>query len=235
MKKIAVLLLCLAATISVSAQKSKKVKAEGPVVTKERSMNDFTSIEVSAGLDVYLTQGNGISVTVETEENLHEYVKTEVKDGTLHVYKKVSFKDSKTHKVHVTMGKIETIHASSAGDVLGENTIEAGELYLNASSAGDIKLDLKAKKVIAECSSAGDIILSGKAVVLKGTASSAGDLKAGKLEVKEAEVISSSSANITVRVSDKLRAIASSVGDITYYGNPKLDKTVSSLGSVKKK
>jgi len=235
MKKIAILLLCLAATISVSAQRTRIVKAKGPVVTKERSVGEFTGIKVSTGIDVYLTQGSNTSLSVEAAENLHEYIKTEVRDGILHVFKKVRFVDSKVHKAHVTMNQIESLGTSSAGDIFGENTIKVGELKLSASSSGDIKVDVDADKIFVDCSSSGDIVLSGKADYLKASASSSGDLKAGELKVKEAKVRSSSSADITVNVSETLIASASSSGDIRYYGDPKLEKHVSSSGSVKRK
>ena len=235
MKRIAILLLCVAATISVSAQRTKSIKAEGPVVTKERSVGEFTGIKVSTGIDVYLTQGSNTSLSVEAAENLHEYIKTEVRDGILHVFKKVRFINSKVHKAYVTMSQIESLRTSSAGDIFGENTIKAGELKLNASSSGDIKVDVNVDKIFVDCSSSGDIVLSGKADYLKASASSSGDLKAGELKVKEAKVRSSSSADITVNVSETLIASASSSGDIRYYGDPKLEKHVSSSGSVKRK
>lgn len=136
MKRIAILLLCVAATVSVSAQRLKTVKARGPVGTEERSVKKFTGIKVSAGIDVYLTQGSNMSLSVETEENLHEYIKTEVKNGVLHVFKKVRFVDSKVHKAYVTMNQIKLLKASSSGDIIVSVT---DALYARASSSGDIR------------------------------------------------------------------------------------------------
>lgn len=234
MKKLSVLLLGVALSLSVSAQKAKTIYAEGPVVKTERTGENFTSIEVSSGIDVYLTQGNTFNITIEAEKNLHEYIQTEIKDGVLKVFTKVNIRKSKVKKVHVTMKKVKELTCNSAGDIYGQTTIEADELHLNTNSAGDITLKVKANSIIADCSSAGDITLSGKADFLEGNASSAGDLDALDLLVRKARVSASSAGSIRVNVSEELHASASSTGDIRYKGNPEVEKKVSSLGSIKK-
>lgn len=235
MKKFTFLIILLAATMTVSAQNRKKITATGPVVTNERNVDGFSGINVSTGIDVYLTQGNTTKVSLETEENLHEHILTEVKNNVLHVYTKMNIKGSKIKKVHVTMSEVTSLKASSAGDIYGETVIKAGELKLKASSAGDIKLIVQAKSITADCSSAGDIQLSGSADYLDCSTSSAGDLLAKDLKVNEAKVSASSSGDVIVNVSDKLYARASSSGDVRYYGNPQVDAKSSSAGSVKRK
>lgn len=235
MKKLVIIVLCTLVSISVSAQIRKTVKADGPVRTKEIRVGDFTGISTSGGIDVYLTQGNGSKVSLETEENLHEYIKIEVKGDVLHIYSKVNIKNSKVKKVHVTMDEVNSLKASSAGDIFGETVIKSEDLKLSASSAGDIKLEVMVKSIDASCSSSGDIHLSGRANFLKSNSSSSGDLMASDLKVKEAKVSASSSGDVFVNVSDKLYARASSSGDVRYYGDPEVDAKSSSSGSVKKK
>ena len=57
------------------------------VVSQQRSIsNDFESIKVSQGLNLYITQSNDVSLSVEADENLHELIMTEVENGTLRIY-----------------------------------------------------------------------------------------------------------------------------------------------------
>lgn len=236
MKKTIIILLCAAITMSFTQDKKKKtVKAEGPVVKKELSVDGFNGVSTSCAIDVYLTQGNGFSLTIEAEENLHEHIKAEVKDNVLKLYTKANIKNSKGMKAYVSMEDITSLKASSAGDIHSESAIKADEIKLSASSAGDIKLKLNANKVYAQSSSAGDIKLSGRADYLKASASSSGDLMAADFEVKEAKVSASSSGDVVVNVTDKLYASASSTGDVKYLGDPDVEKKTSSAGSVKKK
>lgn len=217
-----------------NAQMWESVRGNGDVVSKERKTGSFTGIKVSSGIDVYLKQGNNISVEVEADENLHEYILTEVKGDVLHVYvDRVNIRQAERKRVYVTMDEIESISTSSAGDVTGETPIKAENLELSASSAGNITLDVTADEIEVDISSSGDITLSGEARLLDASLSSAGDLNAFKLNVREAEVSASSAGDADVSVSEKLTARSSSAGDINYMGNPKyVDAHSSSAGSI---
>ena len=235
MKKLSILFLCMAVTLSVSAQRTKTIVAEGQIVTQERTATNFNGIDASSAINVYLTQGNDFSISVEAQENLHEYIRTEVQDNVLKVYTKVNIKKHKPMNVYVTMKEVKVLKCSSAGDIIGKDVIKANEIDLETSSAGDIDIEVTAKKIMVDCSSAGDIHLVGKADYLRASVSSAGDLKAIDLVVNEADVSASSAGSIYVNVTDRLNATSSSTGDIRYTGNPEVQKRTSSLGSVKKK
>ncbi|OFX37162.1 MAG: hypothetical protein A2X05_16055 [Bacteroidetes bacterium GWE2_41_25] len=223
-------------TLSSQAQNRKTVYGNKKVVSKEREAGSFDGLRVSSGIDVYLKQGNKEAITVETDENLQEYILTEIDGGVLRVYTEVNIRDSKEKKVYVTMKDIRSIKASSAGDVIGESIIKSDELELSASSAGDIKLEVYARKLDVNISSSGDMTLSGEADVLEADMSSAGDLKAYNLKVREADISASSAGDADVNVTERLRARSSSAGDINYTGNPRyIDANSSSAGSVHKR
>lgn len=228
------------AILSISActhgQIRKTVYGNNKVVTKERNAENFTGVRVSTGIDVYLKQGNNETISVEADENLHEYILTEVRDGVLHVYTEVNIRKAERKRVYVTMKEVNSVRTSSAGDVIGETPIKCDKLKLSASSAGNIKLDVNAKEIEADISSSGDITLTGEADMLKADLSSAGDLNAFDLKVREADISASSAGNADINVSEKITARASSAGDINYQGNPKyVDAHSSSAGGVHKR
>lgn len=228
------------AILSISActhgQIRKTVYGNNKVVTKERNAENFTGVRVSTGIDVYLKQGNNEAISVEADENLHEYILTEVRDGVLHVYTEVNIRKAERKRVYVTMKEVTSVRTSSAGDVIGETPIKCDKLKLSASSAGNIKLDVNAKEIEADISSSGDITLTGEADMLKADLSSAGDLNAYDLKVREADISASSAGNADINVSEKITARASSAGDINYQGNPKyVDAHSSSAGGVHKR
>ena len=67
------------------------VNGNGNVVTNDRtSQEDFTKIKVSSGLDLYITQGSNKEVILEADENLHDIIFTEVRDGELRIYSEKS-------------------------------------------------------------------------------------------------------------------------------------------------
>jgi hypothetical protein len=236
LKYLMILVLCLGISGCINGQIRKTVYGNKKVVKKERITESFTGIKVSSGIDVYLSQGDKISVNVEADENLHEYIKTEVKNGTLDVYTDASIRDAEKKRVIVTMKEITYLSCTSAGDLFGETSVKTENLRLNCSSAGDIKLEIYVKDVDIDISSSGDITLTGEGEKLNADLSSAGNLNAYEFKVKEADISVSSAGGADIFVSEKLRADASSAGDVNYKGDPKnVDAHSSSAGGVHKK
>jgi hypothetical protein len=230
------IIIILALTSCVQGQVWKSVSGHGNVVTKERNVDSFTGIKVSSGIDVLLKQGDDETVSVEADENLHEYILTEVRNGVLNVYSEVNIRNADRKRVHVTIKDVKSIRTTSAGDIIGEGTINSNRLELSASSAGNIKLDIKANEVSVDISSSGDISLTGETDNLKADLSSAGDLNAYELKTKEADLSVSSAGDADVNVSEKLYARASSAGDINYKGDPRnVDAHSSSAGGIHKR
>ena len=238
LKFLSVIILCLALTACVNGQLGKIVRGNGDVVTKERPAGSFTSVKVSTGIDLYLTQGDNMSITVEADENLHEYILTEIRGDELYIRHKdnVNVREAERERVYVTMKDVKSLTTSSAGDIVGQTPIKTDNLELDASSAGDIKIEVYANNIKLDGSSSGDITLTGETDILEADLSSAGDLYAYNLEAREADVSASSAGDADVFVTEKLTARASSAGDVNYKGDPKyIDAHSSSAGGIHKK
>ncbi len=229
-----IIIICISAC--VNGQIWKTVYGNGKVVTKERHADHFTGVSVSTGIDVYLKQGDNEAISVEADENLQEYIITEVKEGVLRIHTDANIREAERKRVYVTMKEINTLKTSSAGDIIGDTPVKTDKLELSASSAGDIKLEVHAKEIEADLSSSGDMNLTGEADMLKADLSSAGDLNAFDLKVREADISASSAGDADINVSEKITARASSAGDINYMGDPKyVDAHSSSAGGVHKR
>lgn len=86
MKKTTVLILgFLLAITTVNAQwwGGNKVKGNRNVVTDERKTPDYDQVDVAGALDVELFSGSEGNITIKAEENLLEYIITEVKENRL--------------------------------------------------------------------------------------------------------------------------------------------------------
>ena len=237
LKLVLIPLLCVATVACADAQWKTRVTGNGDVQKEERKTTEFTGVRTSSAIDVYLSQGKGHRIVVEADENLLEYIVTEVKDDVLRVYPDdVNIRRAERMRVYVTMENVEYISTSSAGDVIGETPVKTETLKISASSSGDVKLEVYAKELFLKTSSAGDITLKGTADYVKASTSSAGDIKAYDLKVREADLSSSSAGDIKITVTERLKARASSAGDIHFYGNPKhVDAKSSSGGDVVRK
>ncbi len=212
------------------------VLGNGNVIEEERDLADFDRLKVSSGIDVIIKQGSNVSLLVEADENLLEVIKTEVVDNTLKIYTSKNIRKSKSKQVYLVYENLNSIKVSSSGDVRGENTLETENLRIDLSSAGDLRLDLKADELDCNISSAGDARLSGEVNSLTADLSSAGDLYAYELIANKVYVSCSSAGDARVFAKEELKARSSSAGSIYYMGDvDQIDSRTSSAGSVVRK
>ncbi len=241
MKKIITLTLALTALTMVSAQ-WKKVKGNGKVVTIERSTADYNQVAVAGWFDVELVDGDEGSLKIRGEENLLEYIKTEVKDDKLviKVKKGVNLKPSSWGSdggilVTVPVESISSVSLSGSGDVVSKTVLKADSFETKLSGSGDVSIKVEADEVVASLSGSGDVDLSGSAGNFVVKVSGSGDVKAFDLSANTVEATISGSADVKVTAKEMLYARVSGSGDIEYRGNPtKIDSKASGSGEISK-
>jgi len=145
------LIILTAAGCVVNIQDS--VTGNGKVVSQTRTAPEFTGIKVGSGIDVFLTQGESQSVIVEADENLQEWIRTEVNGSVLNIYTEKSIRLAKTKKVTITCKTLDNIEVSSAGDVTSLNQFKTDKLDISMSSAGDLKFEVDANEINVSISS----------------------------------------------------------------------------------
>jgi len=237
MKKLITLSLVLCSLVT-TAQWGKRVKGNGKTVTIKRSVGDYDAVTVAGWFDVKLVNGNEGELTLKGEENLLDYIKTEVKDGKLVIKTKkgVNLKPSNWNSgiyITVPVESIEMVALSGSGDVIGETKIKADDFKTKVSGSGDISLAVEANTVEARLSGSGDINLSGKANDLDVRVSGSGDIKAYDLVAEFVTAQITGSADIKITANQMLKAKVTGSGDISYKGNPKkIDTKTTGSGDI---
>ena len=240
MKKVVTLTLALIIAAATNAQWGKRIKGNGNVTTIERSVGEYDGVSVSGWFDVTLVDGQEGELTLRGEENLLEYIKTEVENGKLviKVRKGVNLKPSSWGKdggiyVTVPVERISSVTLSGSGDIVGKKTLKSGNFKTSMSGSGDITLDVDTEMMEASMSGSGDMNLSGRADSFEARISGSGDIKAYELEAENVYAQVSGSADIKVTVNGELKARVSGSGDIHYRGNPtKIDSKSSGSGDI---
>lgn len=212
------------------------VRGNGNVTEEVRSLDDFDEIEVSRGMNVYITYGSPAKVVVVADSNLHDEIVTDVDGDVLKVYVNANIREAKEKKVMITLDKLTVLETSSGSNVYSQGPFTAKHIELSASSGSNITMEFNAETLGAKCSSGSNIILSGVSRESELQASSGANLKAEGLKSDMCRMKASSGANVFASVLNQLDAKASSGGNIIYYGNPgttNIDK--SSGGNVSQK
>jgi hypothetical protein len=234
--KIMALVLLIAFTGSCYINTVNTITGNRNVIKQDRQVADFNKIKVATGIDVVITQGNNESLTVEADENLHEWIKTEISDSTLKIYCEKTIRSAEKKVIYLGYKTLRSIDISSAGDVTATNTLVGDALEIDMSSAGNLSLALETGRLDINISSAGNATLSGKTGYFMADLSSAGDLNAFELEAEVGDISVSSAGSARVFITGEASFQSSSAGDIDYKGEPRIKSmNSSSAGSINKK
>ena len=86
MKKVGLILLGILMAGVVSAG-VKKIKGTGYLVVHDRQAEQpFTRVSVQQSITLYISQGKTEGITVEADDNIIPYIKTEIKNGQLNIF-----------------------------------------------------------------------------------------------------------------------------------------------------
>ena len=207
----------------------------GNIVSEIRNAGSFKEVHASGAVNVHLKKGPQTSVTVEADDNIIKYVETNVRDNSLNIrIRQLTSLRNVTINIYVTAPDLHTIIGSAGAEIDSKDEVSSFDrITVKASSASEITLNLDAPVIDLEASSAAKINVSGRTRDLKAEGSSAAGIHAFGLQAENVDASASSSADIDVFASIKLKGHASSAGSVNYKGGaPKVEKEESSSGSV---
>ncbi len=192
------------------------VKGSGNVQTEKRSVADFNAIEAGGIFDVEVIAQKEFSVEVEADDNLLQFIKTEVEGETLRLSTEKSISTKSRIRVRISAPNIENLKVSGASK-LSLTNLKNDSLKVDASGASKIKVDGETGNLEVE--------LSG-----------ASRLDAENLKSENVNVDGSGASRASVNVAGDLKADLSGASKVTYTGNPRnLEKSTSGASSVRGK
>lgn len=216
------------------AQKNKR--GNGNIVTIERTTSDYDGVKCAGFMDFILVKGQEGQILIEGDENLLEYIITEVKNNQLIVKtkNKINLKPTNRNGIKITIPfqDISSASLSGSGDLINKDKIIATNFNVTLSGSGDVVIDLRATSVKGALSGSGDLTIKGSTNNLEAKVSGSGDFHGFNLEANNAEVSIAGSGDVKVVSNKSLKARVAGSGDIVYKGNPIVDSKVSGSGSI---
>ena len=233
------IIACLLFASTSCAQWGKSIKGNGNMTTVTRTTSDYDGVKCAGSFDFVLVEGTEGNITIEGEENLIEYIITEIQNGALVVKVKndVNLKTSRNKSIKITIPfkEIENVSLAGSGDLWNDNVLASDNLDISLTGSGDIILNIKASKTKASITGSGDVTLKGTSNKLEASVTGSGDFYGFDLEVNDTDVSVTGSGDAKVVCNENLKARVTGSGDIMYKGNPKTEDTkVAGSGSIKK-
>ena len=177
------------------------LKGSGVAKSEKRTVGNFRGLNVSGAFQVEVACQKEASLEITADDNLLKHIKTEVRDGILHIETdgaQLNFKDFP--RAVITAPDLEDFNISGATRVKVAN-MKSGDVNVNLSGASQLAAAGTAQALVADVSGASR--LDGK------------DLQAAKVDVK-----ASGASKADVYASADLKAEASGASAVHYYGSP---------------
>ena len=188
-------------------------RGSGHMASDVRAVEAFHAVEVGGVFQVEITVGKEHSVEVEADDNLLQYIKTEVRRGVLEIETTQRIKTQNPIRVRVTAQDIDDLEVSGAASVT-LNGIKNEGLEIDSSGASKITVTGQTAKFIVDVSGATKVDGDG-------------------LVSENATVEASGASHVKVNVLGNLRADTSGASSVVYSGTPKdIVKKTSGASSV---
>lgn len=236
MKKILAILCILVAITSCKANSSTSTKGNKKITSVEKSITSYSEISVSGSCDVIYEQKANQKpyLRIETDDNLQQYVKAEVKNGVLLISMDGGNVQPSKFTAYTNSESLSKVRITGSGNVILKNEVKSPSLNVSIAGSGDFSTEkLQSDDLNISIAGSGDAQLKGNATNSQISISGSGDVDAGNLATKNTTCTIQGSGNAKVYATDELTAKVSGSGDIQYKGSPKkLNKTVRGSGSI---
>jgi hypothetical protein len=225
-------------TGAISAQKTiRDANAQN-----RNGLKNFHAVQVSSGIDLYLTQSSEEAVAVSASSNEYrDKIITEVVDGVLKIYYEKnnswnwgSNSSNKKLKAYVSVKNLDKLSASGGSDVAFESVIKSDKLNISISGGSDLKGEVACDDLSLTASGGSDADLKGKVSKARISASGGSDVGGYGLITDICNVISSGGSDVYITVNKEMDANASGGSDIHYKGNATVRTSKSGSSDIRK-
>ncbi len=231
------------------------IEGDGIVELENRRVTSFDQLENSTSFDVIYKQADTFGITISAEQNIMNYIETNVYDDCLEIRtspaticldyneRPVVMVSSPLLKKAVNSGSGELIADRMTGETvslknsgsgnISAELIDCNDFEAKASGSGDIDVhNIVCLNMDIVISGSGNISIAGDCESSHLKISGSGDIYSGDLVTKTASVIISGSGSAYTNVENYLNGLISGSGNIYVKGDPEIEQTTSGSGRI---
>jgi hypothetical protein len=230
------ILLAFSAIVYFSATAQKTINDPNAV---PRNVTSFHAIQVSDGIDLYLTQGNEALAVSAINEEVRNKITTKIEDGVLKIYygrEGITLdRGNKKMKAYVSFKTLDNLRASGGSDVYADEGINSPDLKVHLSGGSDFHGKVNSSKLEMDAVGGSDVYISGKATTLAISSSGGSDFHGYDLISDNCEINASGGSDVSITCNRELNVNASGGSDVHYKGNGSIKNMNSGRSSSVKK
>jgi len=192
-----------------------QVRGSGKRELQKRQVAPFTSISTEGAFAIEVTCGKDLSLEVEGDDNVLEFVTADVGGNILRLKNTKNYSTSEPVKFRISVPNLEGLSVNGAGRI-------------------DIK-GMNNEKFEIDANGAPNIAVSGNTKVIDIGVNGAGKIDTTKLSASRGVVDANGASRVDLAVRDQLDATVNGPSTITYKGDPVVKKNVRGPGKVERR
>lgn len=223
--------------LSLGLYAQKTIKDPNAV---QRNAHNFHAIDISSGIDLYLSQSNEEAVAVSaSDKDYRDRIAVEVVDGVLKIYFEkegrwgISFGNRKL-KAYVSVKMLDKLTASGGSDVYIDQTLKSESLMVHVSGGSDFRGRIESNYLKLHASGGSDVYISGNTDKISIEASGGSDIHGFDMVSNICQIATSGGSDVRITANKELDSNTSGGSDVYYKGTASIRNSKSGGGSVKK-
>lgn len=225
----------LLATSTLALAACTTVHGDGELSIEDRTVGSFDAVEAAGSIEVEVMGGaEAEAIEVTCDDNLQEYILTEVKGDTLVIREqdRVSIKPTGTCVVAVDAATLQLLEVTGSGATWARDLGPLEELRISGSGAVDAR-GIDTALLDVYITGSGEAELAGAADQLRLDAAGSGNVDARALDARDVQVRASGSGDVWISASRSVDARVSGSGDVEIHGDPGSTQTdATGSGSI---
>lgn len=215
---------------------NETVNGNGQLKTENRNSTQTDKIRLIGDMDVFIVSG-APGVRVEADENLMQYIETNMEKGWLEIKTKEHFNINSDHpvKVYITTETLSDLSIGGSGNITCSSEFTSDtKTSFEVAGSGNMLVKINAPSVKAEVAGSGNLEITGETKDVDVEVSGSGNFKGQELKAENAQVEIAGSGRAYVFADDNLKADISGSGTVKYSGKANVKSDISGSGSVSK-
>lgn len=215
MRRLALLLSLVVFAAGCHHGRFAELAGSGKRELQKRSVAPFTSISTEGAFTIEITCQKDQSLEVEGDDNVLEFVTTEVSGNILRLRNTKSYSTIEPVKFKIAVPNLEGISVNGAGRI-------------------DIK-GMNNDKFEIDANGAPSITVAGTTKVIDVGANGAGKIDTSKLHASRGVVEANGAIRVDLDITDQLDATVNGPSTVTYKGDPVVNKNIRGPGKIERR
>jgi len=196
-----------------SGSKPNQLIGSGKVATENRTVHDFSAVEVSGSGDLVVKQSDTDELSIQADENILPRIETNIVSTVLHI-------DLNTRPLNSITSKNPIIYLVKMKAVKS--------ISLNGSGSITAK-DISVETLKVNITGGGTASISGTCSHLEVTTNAGTEFQAGDLQCRDVLVTANGGGVVTVWATDSLAVEGMGAIVVKYYGSPSITQSGSNI------